>query len=78
MTGNAPAPPEQPWSGTMDVDAFMAFLETRPNGEHWELIEGVAVMMAPASPAHQRDRIQLLQPSERRFCRKGFGPVCLQ
>jgi Uma2 family endonuclease len=38
----------------MDVDEFMAFLETRPHGEHWELIEGVAVMMAPASYAHQR------------------------
>jgi Uma2 family endonuclease len=57
MTVNAPAPPAppaQPWSGTMDVDEFMEFLETRPDAEHWELIEGVAVMMAPASPAHQR------------------------
>jgi Uma2 family endonuclease len=43
-----------PSSGTMDVDEFMAFLETRPHGEHWELIEGVAVMMAPATYAHQR------------------------
>lgn len=43
-----------PSSGSMDVDEFMAFLETRPNGELWELIEGVAVMMAPASYAHQR------------------------
>ncbi|HEY2186480.1 MAG TPA: Uma2 family endonuclease, partial [Xanthobacteraceae bacterium] len=51
MNVNAPA---QPWSGSMDVDEFMAFLETRPHGEHWELIEGVAVMMAPASYAHQR------------------------
>jgi len=54
MTVNAPAPPTQPWSGTMDVDEFMDFLETRPDEEHWELIEGVAVMMAPALPAHQR------------------------
>jgi len=46
--------PTQSWSGTMDVDEFMEYLETRPNGEHWELIEGVAVMMAPATPAHQR------------------------
>jgi Uma2 family endonuclease len=46
--------PEQPLSGTMDVDEFMAFMETRPKGEHWHLIEGVAVMMAPASYAHQR------------------------
>ena len=51
MNVNAPA---QPLSGNMDVDEFMAFLETRPDGEHWELIEGIAVMMAPASYAHQR------------------------
>src|SRR5260221_14615241 len=51
MNVNTPA---QPSSGTMDVDEFMAFLETRPDNEHWELIEGVAVMMAPPSYAHQR------------------------
>jgi Uma2 family endonuclease len=51
MTVNAAA---LPFSGNMDVDQFMEFLETRPEGEHWELIEGVAVMMAPASYAHQR------------------------
>ena len=51
MTVNISA---QTLSGTMDVDAFMAFVKTRPHGEHWELIEGVAVMMAPATYAHQR------------------------
>ena len=51
MNLNAPA---QPLSGSMDVEEFMVFLETRPKGEHWHLIEGVAVMMAPASYAHQR------------------------
>jgi Uma2 family endonuclease len=51
MTVNAAAPA---LSGTMDVDEFMAFLETRPDNERWELIEGVAVMMAPPSYAHQR------------------------
>jgi Uma2 family endonuclease len=51
MTVHAPL---QPASGTMDVDEFMAFLQTRPDGERWDLIEGVAVMMAPASYAHQR------------------------
>jgi Uma2 family endonuclease len=50
MTVNAPAS----LSGTMDVDAFMAFLETRPKGEHWDLIEGVAVMMSPAGLVHQQ------------------------
>ena len=38
----------------MDVDEFMAFLEFRPGKEHWELIEGVAVLMAPASLAQRR------------------------
>ena len=51
MTVHAPA---RPLSGTMDVDEFMAFLETRPDNERWDLIEGVAVMMAPPSYAHQR------------------------
>src|SRR5579864_1415064 len=41
-------------SGTMNVDEFMAFVETRPKGEHWDLIEGVAVMMALAGYTHQR------------------------
>jgi Uma2 family endonuclease len=50
MTVNAPAS----LSGTMDVDEFMAFMETRPKGEHWDLIEGVAVMMSPAGYLHQR------------------------
>ena len=53
MTVNAAA---LPFSGNMDVDEFMEFLETRPEGEHWELIEGVAVMMAPASPAQNGSR----------------------
>ena len=51
MTVNAPA---RPISGTMDLDEFMAFLETRPDEERWHLIEGSAVMMAPPSLAHQR------------------------
>jgi len=51
MNLNTPTPPS---SGTMDVDEFMAFYQTRPHGEHWELIEGAAVMMAPPSYAHQR------------------------
>ncbi len=51
MTVNAPA---RSVSGNMDVDEFMAFLAIRPEGEHWDLIEGKAVMMAPPSYAHQR------------------------
>jgi len=38
----------------MDVDEFMVFYETRSDGEHWELIEGAAVLMTPASLAQRR------------------------
>jgi hypothetical protein len=38
----------------MDVDEFMAFQWTRSKGEHWDLIEGVAVMTSPASMLHKR------------------------
>ena len=58
MNLNTPAPP---LSGTMDVDEFMAFLETRPDKERWDLIEGIAVMMAPPSHAHQRIASNLSQ-----------------
>src|SRR5260370_7371798 len=51
MNLNTPAPP---LSGTMDVDEFMGFLETRPDKERWDLIEGIAVMMASPNHAHQR------------------------
>lgn len=50
MNVNSPTPA---FSGSMDVDEFMAFLETRPDNERWDLIEGVAVMMAPPNQAHQ-------------------------
>jgi Uma2 family endonuclease len=46
--------PARPYSGTMDVDEFMAFIEMRPKEERWDLIEGVAVMMASPTLAHQR------------------------
>jgi Uma2 family endonuclease len=68
---NVNAPP-QPFSGTMDVDEFMAFLETRPDEEHWELIEGVAVMMAPPSYAHQRIAYNLCSLLNSAFDTKGL------
>jgi Uma2 family endonuclease len=51
MNVNAPV---RPFSGTMNVDEFMAFYETRPDDENWELIEGIPVMMAPPTARHQR------------------------
>jgi Uma2 family endonuclease len=68
MTVNAPAP----LSGTMDVDEFMAFMQTRPKGEHWDLIDGVAVMMAPASQAHQQIALNLCILARGAFAAQGL------
>jgi Uma2 family endonuclease len=68
MTMNAPAPQ----SGTMDIDEFMAFMQTRPKGEHWDLIDGVAVMMAPASQAHQQIALNLCILLRGAFAAKGL------
>jgi Uma2 family endonuclease len=38
----------------LSVADFRAFTATRPDEEHWELIDGVAMMMAPPTKAHQR------------------------
>src|SRR4051795_12890235 len=38
----------------LSVELFRGFVEGRPDEEHWELIDGVAMMMAPPTKAHQR------------------------
>ena len=38
----------------MPIELFRAFYSTRPDEERWQLIDGVAVMMTPPTPAHQR------------------------
>jgi Uma2 family endonuclease len=38
----------------LSVELFRGFLEGRPEEERWELIDGVPVMMAPPTKAHQR------------------------
>jgi Uma2 family endonuclease len=43
-----------PVRARMSVELFRSFVEGRPDEEHWELINGVAMMMAPATRAHQR------------------------
>jgi Uma2 family endonuclease len=49
----------------MDIDEFMAFIAPRPKEERWHLIEGVAVMMAPPSVAHQRIALNLCELLDR-------------
>lgn len=41
-------------SAPLSIEAFRSWLESRPDNEHWELIAGVPMMMAPATKAHQR------------------------
>ena len=38
----------------LSVAAFRLWVESRPDEEHWELIDGVPVMMAPPTHDHQR------------------------
>jgi Uma2 family endonuclease len=38
----------------LSIADFRAFVATRPDEEHWELIDGVAMIMAPPTKAHQR------------------------
>jgi len=38
----------------LSVVAFRAWLASRPDEEHWELIEGVPMMMTPPNRRHQR------------------------
>ena len=38
----------------MTIAEFLAFTDTRPDGEKWELVEGVAVMNASPTQWHQR------------------------
>jgi Uma2 family endonuclease len=37
----------------MTIEEFLAYMDTRPDGERWELIEGVAVMNASPTQWHQ-------------------------
>jgi Uma2 family endonuclease len=38
----------------MTIEEFLAFADARPDGERWELIEGLAIMNASPTDWHQR------------------------
>ena len=38
----------------LSIEAFRAWSETRPDEEHWELIDGVPIRRTPSTKAHQR------------------------
>lgn len=43
------APQKRPWT----AEEFSKFLESRPEHERWQLLDGIAVMMTPPSKRHQ-------------------------
>jgi Uma2 family endonuclease len=44
----------RPHSPILTVASFRAWLASRPDEEHWELIEGMPMMMTPPNRRHQR------------------------
>src|SRR5882757_10548909 len=67
----------------LSVDAFRAFYQCRPDEERWELIDGVAMMMAPPTFAHQRiasnlerllnDALETFDPARAAYQRGGLN-----
>lgn len=41
-------------SRKLTIPEFLAFYETRPDEEQWQLIDGIALLMTPPFPIHQR------------------------
>lgn len=41
-------------SPKLTVEEFLAFYDTRPDEEHWQLVDGVALLMTPPFLIHQR------------------------
>ena len=40
--------------GVWSADQFLDFYLTRPNGERWQLVDGLPMMMTPPNKVHQR------------------------
>ena len=71
----------------LSVEAFRAWLASRPEEERWELIDGVPMMMAPPTRDHQRiasnlerllnDALEAYRPALSAYQRVGLnlGPV---
>ena len=67
----------------LSIADFRTFVATRPDEEHWELIDGAAMMMAPPTKAHQRiasnlerllnDALQRMNPALAAYQRVGLN-----
>ena len=56
----------------MTIEAFLAFYDTRPDGEKWELIDGFPVMSASPTQWHRRWRFRWRSG---RFCWRPTLPI---
>ena len=64
-------------AGPMTVEAFLDWLETRPETERWELIEGEPVqMMAPTTLAHAVIKDNVVAALRSAFAAHGPGRPC--
>lgn len=52
-------------SGLWTADQFLEFYMTRPDQERWQLVDGLAMMMVPPTPRHQRLGRNLLRLLDR-------------
>ena len=62
----------------LTIDEFLAFYDTRPDEEQWQLIDGVALLMTPPFPTHQRIASNLQRLLEDAFERDGLPYQALQ
>jgi hypothetical protein len=56
----------------LSVASFRAWLPSRPDEEHWELIEGVPMMMTPPNRRHQRIAFNLVSLLDSAFKSHGL------
>lgn len=54
MTAHSRIRAHEPDPRLWTADQFLKFYESRPEGERWQLIDGLALMMVPPSFMHQR------------------------
>ena len=61
----------------MTVEEFLAFTEQRPDGERWELIEGVAILQASPSKVHQIISSNIVRElgNERKLLKRRWLPL---
>jgi Uma2 family endonuclease len=58
-------PKEEIGSGLWTADQFLDFYMTRPDEERWQLVDGLAMMMVPATRIHQKIGKKLLYRLDR-------------